>query len=143
MTDQLTPSQFYQAEGVEDWRLTSEKDALNNTASYVYNADNNRTQVTDKRGYATDFAYDTTGNVTLITDPLDFARSFTYDSRNNMLSETDPRGYTTGTGIYLAWPRRSVRTLAPAAIAFRDWLIDEARGISGTDFVDYDAIWQQ
>jgi LysR family glycine cleavage system transcriptional activator len=39
----------------------------------------------------------------------------------------DPRGYTTGTGIYLAWPRRSVRTLSPAAIAFRDWLIDEAR----------------
>lgn len=39
----------------------------------------------------------------------------------------DPRGYTTGTGIYLAWPRRSVRTLSPAAAAFRDWLIDEAR----------------
>ena len=43
------------------------------------------------------------------------------------LAILDPRGYTTGTGIYLAWPRRSVRTLAPAAIAFRDWLIDEAR----------------
>jgi len=49
----------------------------------------------------------------------------------------DPRGYTTGTGIYLAWPRRSVRTLSPAAIAFRDWLIDEARAsavaAAGTD----------
>jgi LysR family glycine cleavage system transcriptional activator len=43
------------------------------------------------------------------------------------LAIVDPHAYATGTGIYLAWPRRSVRTLSPAGIAFRDWLIDEAR----------------
>ena len=43
------------------------------------------------------------------------------------LEALDQRAYTTGTGIYLAWPRRSVRTLSPAATLFRDWLIDEAK----------------
>ena len=43
------------------------------------------------------------------------------------LEVLDQRAYTTGTGIYLAWPRRSVRTLSPAATLFRDWLIDEAK----------------
>ena len=37
-------------------------------------------------------------------------------------------GYAPGTGIYLAWPRKGLRTLSPAATAFRDWLIEEARG---------------
>jgi LysR family glycine cleavage system transcriptional activator len=37
-----------------------------------------------------------------------------------------PRGYVTGTGIHLAWPRRGLRSLSPAATAFRDWLIEQA-----------------
>jgi LysR family glycine cleavage system transcriptional activator len=43
------------------------------------------------------------------------------------LEIVDPRGYVPGTGIYLAWPRRGLRTLSPAATAFRDWVIEEAR----------------
>jgi LysR family glycine cleavage system transcriptional activator len=39
----------------------------------------------------------------------------------------DNRGFSPGTGIYLAWPRRGLRTLSPAATAFRDWVIEEAR----------------
>jgi len=39
----------------------------------------------------------------------------------------DPRSYVPGTGYYLAWPRRGLRTLSPAATAFRDWVIEEAR----------------
>ena len=47
------------------------------------------------------------------------------------LSIVDPRPFTPGTGIYLAWPRRGLRTLSPAAIAFRDWLIEEAQAAAG------------
>jgi LysR family glycine cleavage system transcriptional activator len=43
------------------------------------------------------------------------------------LTIVDPRPFAPGTGIYLAWPRRGLRTLSPAAIAFRDWLIEEAQ----------------
>lgn len=43
------------------------------------------------------------------------------------LTIVDPRGYAPGSGIWLAWPRRGLRTLSPAATAFRDWVIDEAQ----------------
>lgn len=42
------------------------------------------------------------------------------------LTIVDPRVFAPGTGIHLAWPRRGLRTLSPAAVAFRDWLIEEA-----------------
>jgi LysR family glycine cleavage system transcriptional activator len=38
----------------------------------------------------------------------------------------ESRGYVTGTGIHLAWPRRGLRALSPAATLFRDWLIEQA-----------------
>ena len=47
------------------------------------------------------------------------------------LTIVDPRPFAPGTGIYLAWPRRGLRTLSPAAIAFRDWLIEEAQAAAG------------
>ena len=43
------------------------------------------------------------------------------------LDVVDPRGFAPGTGIYLCWPRRGLRTLSPAATAFRDWVIEEAQ----------------
>ena len=43
------------------------------------------------------------------------------------LAIVDPRGYAPGSGIWLAWPRRGLRTLTPAAMAFRDWVIEEAQ----------------
>lgn len=46
--------------------------------------------------------------------------------RRGSLMTLDPRSYATGTGIHLAWPRRGLRSLSPAATAFRDWVIDEA-----------------
>jgi LysR family transcriptional regulator, glycine cleavage system transcriptional activator len=48
------------------------------------------------------------------------------------LTIVDPRPFAPGTGIYLAWPRRGLRTLSPAAIAFRDWLIEEAQVATGS-----------
>jgi LysR family glycine cleavage system transcriptional activator len=43
------------------------------------------------------------------------------------LEVLDPRPFVPGSGIYLAWPRKGLRTLSPAATAFRDWVIEEAR----------------
>jgi LysR family glycine cleavage system transcriptional activator len=43
------------------------------------------------------------------------------------LEVVDDRSYAPGTGIYLAWPRKGLRTLSAAAVAFRDWVVDEAR----------------
>ncbi|MFO1414859.1 MAG: LysR substrate-binding domain-containing protein [Burkholderiales bacterium] len=43
------------------------------------------------------------------------------------LAVVDPRAYAPGTGYWLSWPRKGLRTLSPAATAFRDWLLEEAR----------------
>jgi DNA-binding transcriptional LysR family regulator len=43
------------------------------------------------------------------------------------LQIVDPRPFVPGTGIWLAWPRRGLRTLSPAATAFRDWVIGQAQ----------------
>lgn len=42
----------------------------------------------------------------------------------------DAHAYAPGTGVHLAWPRRGLRTLSPAATAFRDWVIEEAQAAS-------------
>jgi LysR family transcriptional regulator, glycine cleavage system transcriptional activator len=46
------------------------------------------------------------------------------------LEVLDARAHAPGTGVYLAWPRRGLRTLSPAATAFRDWVIEEAQAAS-------------
>jgi len=43
------------------------------------------------------------------------------------LTIVDPRPYASGTGIWLCWPRRQLRSLSNAATAFRDWVIEEAK----------------
>jgi LysR family glycine cleavage system transcriptional activator len=43
------------------------------------------------------------------------------------LQYVDARPFVPGTGIWLAWPRRGIRTLSPAATAFRDWVIAQAQ----------------
>lgn len=48
------------------------------------------------------------------------------------LEVIDDRSYVPGTGIHLAWPRKGVRTLSAAAVAFRDWVIEEARATLAT-----------
>jgi LysR family glycine cleavage system transcriptional activator len=39
----------------------------------------------------------------------------------------DPRPFASGTGIWLCWPRKQLRSLSNAATAFRDWVIEEAK----------------
>jgi LysR family glycine cleavage system transcriptional activator len=43
------------------------------------------------------------------------------------LEIVDARPFVSGTGIWLCWPRRQLRTLSKAATAFRDWVIEEAK----------------
>jgi len=43
------------------------------------------------------------------------------------LEVIDNRPFVPGTGIYLCWPRRQLRSLSNAATAFRDWVIEEAK----------------
>ena len=43
------------------------------------------------------------------------------------LEVVDARPFVPGTGFYLCWPRRQLRSLSKAATAFRDWVIEEAR----------------
>jgi len=43
------------------------------------------------------------------------------------LQVVDHRPFVSGTGIYLCWPRRQLRSLSHAATAFRDWVIEEAK----------------
>jgi LysR family glycine cleavage system transcriptional activator len=43
------------------------------------------------------------------------------------LTLIDPRPFAPGSGIWLCWPRRQMRTLSKAASAFRDWIIEEAQ----------------
>jgi LysR family glycine cleavage system transcriptional activator len=43
------------------------------------------------------------------------------------LEIVDPRPFASGTGIWLCWPRRQLRSLSKAATAFRDWVIEEAK----------------
>lgn len=45
------------------------------------------------------------------------------------LEIVDRRAFSPGRGIHLAWPRRQLRALPPAALAFRDWLIEEAQAL--------------
>lgn len=49
-----------------------------------------------------------------------------------VLEIVDPRGFAPGRGVYLAWPRKQLRALSPAAAAFRDWVIEEARATPAT-----------
>ncbi len=49
------------------------------------------------------------------------------------LEVVDPRPFVPGTGFWLCWPRRQLRTLSKAATAFRDWVIEEARATAPFD----------
>ncbi len=47
--------------------------------------------------------------------------------RRGALAIIDPRGYDPGTGFFVAWASRGIRTLSPAAVILRDWVIAEAQ----------------
>ena len=87
-------------------RLVSAVDALNNTESYVYDTSNNRTQVTDKRGYIWKYTFDGSSNVLTAQDPYLNTTTSTYNAQNLLLTVKDALNHQTtyaydGTGIHL------------------------------------------
>jgi RHS repeat-associated protein len=80
--------------------LESTTDSLDRTSSFVYDVNNNLTQVTQLSGTAnaitTTYTYEPTFNQrTSVTDPLNHTTSFAYDSNGNLVTVTDPLNHQT------------------------------------------------
>ncbi|MFJ3539051.1 FG-GAP-like repeat-containing protein [Streptomyces sp. NPDC090109] len=65
------------------------------TTSYGYDANGNRTTVTDPTGTVTTTGYDDLGRATSITNALNQTTRTTYDGNDNVLTTTDPLGKIT------------------------------------------------
>ncbi|PPT15892.1 hypothetical protein CYQ11_26215 [Streptomyces cinnamoneus] len=65
------------------------------TTSYGYDANGNRTKVTDPTGAVTTTAYDALGRQVSVTNALGQTSSTTYDANDNVLTSTDPLGNVT------------------------------------------------
>ncbi|MFC1809099.1 RHS repeat-associated core domain-containing protein, partial [Candidatus Omnitrophota bacterium] len=71
-------------------------DALGNIESTVWDADMNKTAVTDKNGNTTSFTYDTIGNLVTTTDPIGAMTTFEYEPTfNQVIRSIDPLGSET------------------------------------------------
>jgi len=81
-------------------KLSSVVDAASQTESYSYDSANNRTGITDKRGYAWGFTFDSAGNVLTATNPYSKTVTNTYNSHNKLLTSTDPLSHVTTTIVY-------------------------------------------
>jgi RHS repeat-associated protein len=62
---------------------------------YTYDAEGNRTSVTDANGHTTWYAYDERNRLTYTTNALGCVTAYTYDAAGNEISETDANGHTT------------------------------------------------
>jgi RHS repeat-associated protein len=92
---QTTTYQYY-----PDNLLETATDALSRTTAYVYDANDNTTQVTQLSGTSnaasTSFTYESTYNqIASVTDPLSHTTSYSYDSSVNLSGITDPLGHQT------------------------------------------------
>jgi len=63
--------------------------------SFVYNANNDPTQVTDAQGVVTTYTYDAEGNADSVVQDGRRLASYRYDASGRVLSETDANGETT------------------------------------------------
>ncbi len=73
----------------ERGNILSETDALGNTRSYAYNANDRPTSITDALGHTTALAYSATGHLTSHTDPAGNTTSYSYDASGNLLEVRD------------------------------------------------------
>jgi RHS repeat-associated protein len=63
--------------------------------TFVYNARNDPTQITDARGKVTSYTYEADGNVATVTQDGTQVGSYTYDPAGRVLTVTDGNGKTT------------------------------------------------
>ncbi|HLJ68170.1 MAG TPA: RHS repeat-associated core domain-containing protein [Chloroflexota bacterium] len=76
-------------------KLTSVEDATSQTEHYVWDSNNNRTQLTTKRGYSWNFTFDSAGNMLTSEDPYSKVVTDTFSSHNRLLTRTVPTGEET------------------------------------------------
>jgi RHS repeat-associated protein len=76
-------------------RKTEDIDSFSNTTTYAYDANNNRTGVTDPLGHASTVVYDALNRLSAMTDPLSHTVTTAYDSQDNKTAITDPRSLIT------------------------------------------------
>ncbi len=89
--DALNHSTFYDYDPT--WGLlTSVRDHLNNTTTYVTDILGRRLSVTDPRGATPRFTHDPLNRVTVPADPLGAAVRFQYDPNSNLTKVIDSRG---------------------------------------------------
>jgi RHS repeat-associated protein len=95
---------------------------LGNGVTFAYDANGNRSSVTDSKNQTTTFTYDSRDRLTAITDPLAGSTSYTYDVVGNLTKVTNAKNFAT-TFIYNAANRLTQRT-----------------DVSGTTTYVYDAV---
>jgi RHS repeat-associated protein len=87
--DDGCPSTIYDYDNAD--RLIDVIDALGNITSYGYDANGNRTSVTNARSKVTTYAYDAHNRLQSVTDPLGRITSYEYDDASNLIERTDAR----------------------------------------------------
>lgn len=115
------------------------------TTSYGYDADGNRTSITDALGHTTTTTYDQLGRAITRTDPAGNAAQYSYEANGNLASLTDPLGNRTTFG-YDANNERTSKTVytgisaaaAHAQAVMADspllyWKLDETSGTTAAD----------
>ncbi|MER9934337.1 RHS repeat-associated core domain-containing protein [Mesorhizobium sp. M0088] len=76
-------------------RLLTNIGAANQTTAYQYDANSNRTRITDPRNAVTQNAFDGLNRVKQVTDALNAVTQIAYDGQDNITSITDPRLHPT------------------------------------------------
>jgi RHS repeat-associated protein len=77
--------------------LTERIDALGDVTAYAYDANGDKTAITDPDGNTTLMSYDAIGNMTTRTAPapVSATETWTYDGMNDVTTHTDPDGNVT------------------------------------------------
>jgi RHS repeat-associated protein len=76
-------------------RLHQSIGAAGQTTTFGYDANGNRTSITDPLGRVTTYAYDALNRVVAETDPLAGSTGYSYDALDHLLAVTDPANLTT------------------------------------------------
>ncbi len=110
---------------------------------WVYDTLSQLTQSIGAAGQTTTYAYDANGNRTSVTDPLNRVTHYTYDALNRRVSETDPLAGSTGYSYdaldhLLAVTDPSNLTTTYTYDGFGD-LLQEASPNTGTVLYSYDS----
>ncbi|HTQ12961.1 MAG TPA: FG-GAP-like repeat-containing protein, partial [Rhizomicrobium sp.] len=112
---------------------------LTHTTSYVYDAFDDLTKVTDVSGNVTTATYDTRGRRTAVSDPDRGSWSFTYDVLSELTGQTDAKSQSTSFTYDL--DGRPKRRIEPDMTSL--WLFDSGGGSSaygvGKPYRDCDA----